>query len=462
MGSSVVKTGLTRATPSPWLNGPRRAATRACRPPPGSPRRNRGWPRPRRSVRRPPPVARARRSTATPRGPGHAWWPGTATPPQRARRYPGAAPCRRRPSSGVPTRPGPPVGTSALDAVDKRASFKRHARTDGVYAGVGLHHTGGGGEAHDQVVTPSPLPPHVDVPRTVMSRGARRVVQDHGGALGPGRHPHGQGHLCLWGLGDGDGGDRLEGVTGAHFKGEHSIGHRLAHAHLGQMVELDPLVGVTGQVVLETGDEAHDVRRAARAPEPGLAPAAAGLERVHIEEALSVQAPTGEEPVVKRPLGQVGVTRVPRGQGEPPAQHDAGDGSARLAVRTVRRQLEGLTESFVLVPAAHAPGDVGLGRDGVLPLVETGRQEVLLTGLHERVSRAAQQVERPDGVPAHTAGFGQGNVVLEVLGRTTSSAGACGPAAAASSRPGRDGWPSRSGGTARPGRSRSRGDRGRT
>jgi hypothetical protein len=115
-------------------------------------------------------------------------------------------------------------------------------------------------------------------------------------------------------------------------------------------MELDAAVADGGEVVVQRREQAHDVRRAARHRVPDMPRmAAARLQRVGVEERASVERVTREEPVVERPLDQVGEAALAGHEQQPPVPHDARDRGAGLAVGAVGRQLVGIADRLVVV-----------------------------------------------------------------------------------------------------------------
>ena len=155
---------------------------------------------------------------------------------------------------------------------------------------------------------------------------------------------------------------------------------------------------------------------------PRLAPAPAPVQvlclavagqGVHVEVLFAGQRHAGEHRVVERALDEVGVARVSRRQQHAPAPHDAGDPSARLAVRQVAGQLVGQAERLGEVPGADAAGDVELALDHVLPLSCQCLQQQGLTRLEVEISGTRGEVERADSVPLDCGRLTHRHTVLE-------------------------------------------------
>jgi hypothetical protein len=180
-------------------------------------------------------------------------------------------------------------------------------------------------------------------------------------------------------------------------------------------MELDSRVARRRQVVVQRGEEAHDVRRAAGDGVPAVAAlAVARLQRVHVEERPAVEREARQEAVVERPLEQVGEAALARHEEQPPVPHDVGDRCAGLAVGAVRRQLIRLANRLAVMARADSAGQVRLGRDDVVPLVENRRQQLLVAALRVEIRNPRGEVERAHGVAAHSAGPANGLGVLVV------------------------------------------------
>ena len=64
--------------------------------------------------------------------------------------------------------------------------------------------------------------------------------------------------------------------------------------------------------MLQAGNQAHEVRRAASAVVPRLAGlATSAQERVYVEETAAVEPPTGKEPVIESSFDQFRKTGLP-------------------------------------------------------------------------------------------------------------------------------------------------------
>ena len=173
-----------------------------------------------------------------------------------------------------------------------------------------------------------------------------------------------------------------------------------------------------------------DVGGAARHVEPRRAAAALGagadlvvvgrlarrpqVQGVGVEEGPPVRARGGGDDVVRRALDQVGVPHVTGCQEQSPRHHRRRDPRTGLAVGAVRRQLPVLAEPLVLVPAAHAAGQVGPPGHGALPLPDDGIDQLVVRGVDADVDGRRREVQRPDGVPAPDVGLADRHVVLEV------------------------------------------------
>ena len=178
--------------------------------------------------------------------------------------------------------------------------------------------------------------------------------------------------------------------------------------------------------MLERGEGAHDVRRAARAPEPRpsgvVAVVAAGhvafpdLQRVGVDVALAVERQPGQEAVVERALDQVGVARLAGDHEHPPAEHHRPDRGARLAVAALVGQLVRVAERLVGVVRPDAAGDVRLGRDHLVPEPVGRRAEGLVAVLDVEVGHAGEEVDLSHRVPLDRGGLTDRGVVLEVVG----------------------------------------------
>ena len=114
-------------------------------------------------------------------------------------------------------------------------------------------------------------------------------------------------------------------------------------------------------------------------------------QRVHVEVPVAAQRDAGQHGVVERPLDEVGVARLPRGQQHAPAPHDAGDRATRLAVGQVVRQVVGLPERLGEVAGADPAGDVELAADHVVPLPGQRLQECRLARLEIKVGDAGRR-----------------------------------------------------------------------
>ena len=205
------------------------------------------------------------------------------------------------------------------------------------------------------------------------------VVHRDAGARAPGRDPHRDPAL-------GGGGGQHAQVDRAGprvVRGHLQLKVRTGQAGPGVLVHVQGVAGGRGQVVLERGQQAHDVRRAAGAAEPGPPPSRvvllevvrAALQRVHVEEALPVGGHRGAEPVVEHAFHVIRVLGVAGGQQQPPGPVETGDRGAGLVVRAVRRQLEPVAEALVDVPRAVAAGEVRLGGHHVVPAAQRGLQQ---------------------------------------------------------------------------------------
>src|SRR4029079_5475203 len=131
-------------------------------------------------------------------------------------------------------------------------------------------------------------------------------------------------------------------------------------------------VGARGvYVVADGGYEAGQVGRAAGGVEPRLAREravveggpAVRLQRVRIEEGVTLQGNPGQGGVVQRALQDVDVFAVSGEQEHAVVPVDVRDGSAGLRVGRAIGQLEGVPEGFTLVTRPDATGEVQLPRD---------------------------------------------------------------------------------------------------
>ena len=287
-----------------------------------------------------------------------------------------------------------------LEAVDDRPALEGQAAANGVDPRIRRRQPGRDVELQDDAVARAPAPRQLRV-----SRRDRLAVDDR--AARPRRHPERERPLRVAAR---DHLDRhgprprvarldrqLDGARGRH-DGADRRGRVL--------MELDAAVAGRGEVVVQRGEQAHDVRRAAGDGVPAVAALAASrLQRVRVEERPAVEREAREEAVVERPLEQVGEAALARHEQQPPVPHDAGDGRAGLAVGAVGRQLVGIADRLVVVARADPAGQVGLRRGQVVPLPQHRREQRLVSGLGVEIGDSGGEVERTDGVADDRAGL---------------------------------------------------------
>ncbi len=218
------------------------------------------------------------------------------------------------------------------------------------------------------------------------------IVDRDPGAAAPGRHPQGQ-PARLRRRGEHP---QVDGAGPGVVGGDLEVQARPGQPGPGVLVDVQGVAGFGGQVVLQRGDEAHDVRRAAGAVKPHAAPAGvvllevvlAALQRVDVEEPLALGGDGGPEAVVEHALHMVRVLRVAGGEQQSPAPLEAGDGGAGFVVGTVRGQLVPVAEALVRVPRPVAAGQVGLGGYHVIPAAERGPEQLAVAGLGGHVGHS--------------------------------------------------------------------------
>jgi hypothetical protein len=196
-------------------------------------------------------------------------------------------------------------------------------------------------------------------------------------------------------------------------------------------MELDAAVAGRREVVVQRGEQAHDVRRAAGDRVPGMAcVAAARLQWIRVEERPTVHREPRKETVVEGPLEQVGEPALPGDQQQPPVPHDARYGGAGLAVGAIGWQLVRLADRLVVVARADPSREIRLRRDEVVPLREHRRQQRSVARLRVEVGHPRGEVEGAHGVSHDRARFPHGLDVL-VIGKVEAPAGEEAKAAAA-------------------------------
>ena len=176
------------------------------------------------------------------------------------------------------------------------------------------------------------------------------------------------------------------------------------------------------EVLLPRAEEAHHVRRAARAGEPRLALAGplvrrgavrAPLERVDVEERRPRLGHARQDAVVDGPLDEVRAGRVAGRQQQPPGEHHARDRRAGLRVGQVRRQLVRVAERLVVVAAAETAGQVRPRLDHVVPAGQD-RRSSRGRRARRRGRHAAVEVHLAHGVAGDLGGVADREVVLPV------------------------------------------------
>jgi len=230
-----------------------------------------------------------------------------------------------------------------LVAVDEGAALDRHAAAHRVDPPVRIGPAGGHVQMHDDgVARPPGTAENVIARQDPSSFGI--IAHGDAGAGTPGRHTEGQAAPGWRGREHAQvdrAGPRVVG-------GDLEVEVRPGQPGPGVLMDVQGATGFRGEVVIQGGDEAHDVRRAAGAVEPDPPPAGvvllevilAALQRVHVEEPLAPGGDRGREAVVEHALHVVRVPGVAGGEQQPPAPLEAGDGGAGLVVGAVRGQLE--------------------------------------------------------------------------------------------------------------------------
>ena len=285
---------------------------------------------------------------------------------------------RRARADGELVEPDGLVGL--LEAVDERPALDRRAAPYRVHPPVGGRPARRHVKAEPDLVPGLPHAAHEQVAAGRSHRPFWRIVDgEDGGGGRPGRDADCQAPRFLRRAEHADRDKARPRVAGVDL----DVEARARQARARVLLHGQRVAGRRGQVVLDGGEQAHDVRRAAGAAEPD-APAArvvllevilTALQRVHVEEPVAGGGDRGGEAVVEHALHVVGVLRVAGGEQQPPAPVEAGDRRAGLVVRAVGRQLEPVAEPLVLVPRAVPAGQVRLGGDHVGPAADRGGEQ---------------------------------------------------------------------------------------
>jgi hypothetical protein len=198
-------------------------------------------------------------------------------------------------------------------------------------------------------------------------------------------------------------------------------GHRLAadlEPRGSRGVQADRELAVARRIA-EAGDrleEAHDVRRAARAREPALPLGTAhGLERVRVEEPVAREREPREHPVVEAALEHVGAREVAVREEQAPAQQRVRDRRAGLGIGRRVRQLPAVAEGLARGARADAAGQVGLLSDRVVPGRRGRGQQLLVAGQRADIGHARVEVLGAHRVPDRYPLLAHRRVVLRVL-----------------------------------------------
>jgi hypothetical protein len=243
--------------------------------------------------------------------------------------------------------------------------------------------------------------------------------------VGPCRHAQRQLDLVARRREDTDPHRAVVRVVGRDLDREVLAVHLCAVSAARVQVQLQP--GLVGRrdVLVEAGQGAHDVRRAAGAVEPAAPTvrdraalvgdrALAQLQRVHVEELSAGEGDAGQDGVVQQAVDRIGEGLVARGEQQPPSPLDSRDARARLRVAAVRAQLEGVAEGLPVPARPHPAGHIGLGG-------ERRREQTLLVGeelgvvvLDREVRRPGGEIERAHRVPLDRRRLPHRHTVREV------------------------------------------------